>query len=185
MTILGKQTVDEVKHLMKTVEFRIEQVQKLMVGMEFSPARAHLVGDWNFWEERWKLARENVLNQILGLKLANPLVNDATLPAQAQFDAVQKAIGTPKEIIALSPLIARFQAETGQLIDEKNRPMPTGYDPDLAAYKKVDEQVKAGEAAAKAAGHTIKEAAKSNTGLLILGGAGLALAGVIAVKVYL
>jgi len=185
MSILGKQTVDEVRHLMRTVEFRIEQVLKLIDRLPFSASNAQTVGDWNIWEERWKVARQNVLNQVLGLKLANPLVSEATLPAQAQFDAVQKAIGTPREVIALSPLVQRIQLATGEKIDEENRPMPTGYDPDHAAYKQVDAQIKAGEAAAKAAGETVKKAAKSNTGLLIIGGAGLALAGVVAVKVYL
>lgn len=187
MTILGKQTVAETRHIMKLTEFRIEQVLKLMNGghLPFSAENAKLINDWNEWTDRWTLARDKALEGLLSIKLQAPLANDDILPSQKQWDDIVTVIGTPKDEIALNPLVRRFQAATGETIDETGRPMPPDYDPDLQAYRKVDAQIKAGEQAAKAAADATKKAASSNTGLLVLGGAVLAIGGVVAIKVYL
>jgi hypothetical protein len=185
MTIFGKQTIDETRHLMKVVEFRAERATALSNQMPFSPANVAVIKDWNTWTERWEAAREKVLNNLLVKKLGQPLVSDALLESQAEFDMVQKAIGTPHEVIALSPLITRLEVASGKKFDSEGQPMPTGFDPDHAAYKKVDESIKAGEAAAKAAGDTVKDAAKSNTGVIILGSVGIAAATYLLAKIYL
>ncbi len=186
MTIFGKQTIDETRHLMRVVEFRAERTNLLMnSGMPFSPGNLALIKDWNTWQERWEAAREKVLSKLLGRKLAQPLVSDALLEAQEEFDMVQRAIGSPHDVIALSPIIQRFEIATGKKFDSEGQPMPEGFDPDHIAYKKVDEKIKEGEAAAKAGAAVVKDAAKSNIGLIVLGGAALVVGGVVVAKVYL
>ncbi len=185
MSLFGKQTIAETRHLMNTIEFRIERVGELVNRLEFNEGNLQLVKDWDVWNERWDAARERVLDRLLGKKLAQPLVSDSLIEAQSEFDIVMKAKGTPAEVIALPSLITRFEAATGQRLNETDAPMPEGFDPDLAAYKKVDEQIKNGEAAAKAAGQVAGQAAKSNTGIIVLGGVGLVLAGGVLAKVYL
>jgi hypothetical protein len=186
MTIFGKQTIDETRHLMRVVEFRVKRAKELgESGMPFSAANATIIKDWNTWQERWDAAREKVLNNLLMKKLSQPLVSDALLEAQAEFDMVQKAIGSPHEVIALSPIITRFEVATGKKFDSEGQPIPVGFDPDHAAYKKVDDSIKAGEAAAKAAADGAKNAAKSNTGIIVLGAVGIVAVTVVAAKVYL
>lgn len=186
MTIFGKQTVGETRHLMKTVEFRIEMTNKLLNKLAASKENVILVKDWNTWNERWAGEREKVLDGILAIRLASPLVgNEDLLESQALFDRVQKAIGSRHEVIALTPLIQRFESATGEKLDEANAPMPANFDPDHAAYKAVDSKIKAGEAAAKAAATGVKDAAKSNIGLIVIGAAVVVVGGFVAVKVYL
>lgn len=185
MTFLGRNTVDETRHLMRTVEFRIEHTQPLLNKLSFNDSNVALIKDWNTFTERWTSVRERVLQLLLGNKLNHVLVPEHSLPAQDEYNTIMKAIGTPHEVIALSPLIGRFEVATGERLNETDKPIPEGYDPDFAAYKEVDDKIKAAEKAADEAGKAAKSAAKSNIGLLVgLGVAGIVTT-VVATKVYL
>jgi hypothetical protein len=162
VSLFGIPTIDEVRHIMRTVEFRIQRTQPMLNKLEFNPQNLQLVKDWNvFTDERWKQAREKALEGIVKIRLANPLVlKEELLTAQDEFNTVIKGQGTLKETIALSPLIRRFEAATGLKIDEEGHPMPSTFDPDLEVYKAADAKIKAGEAAAKAAGKAVEDLGK-------------------------
>lgn len=189
MSVFGKPTIDETRHLMRTIEFRIERTEALMGRMPFAPENVVLIRDWNTWNERWAKTRETVLRALLARKLANPNLSDDLIVCPSEYALVEHTRGTLHEPISLPSLIRRFEKATGERLDEEGAPVPTGFDPDHAAYKAVDEKIRAAEAAASAAGNAARATAgdffASNPGLVVLGALGLVGATVVAVKVYL
>lgn len=177
-SIFGKPTIDEVRHQMRTVEFRIEGAEKLRDRLPFSAENAQLVKDWNTWLARWDAARGRVLDRLLGRKLATPLVPDSAIAASSEMALVESARGTLHEPISLPSLILRLEAASGEKLAEDGAPVPEGFDPDHAAYAAVDEKIKQGEAAAQAF-------ASSGPGQVLIGGLVLgAVAGVVALGFY-
>lgn len=154
MTVAGQHTVDEVRQLMRTAEFRMDRAQALINRLPFSQNNVNLVKEWdNFVDVRWKNAHDAVLASILGLKLQNPLVTEVLLPAEKEFQAILKAItATPGQVRMgdLSDLINRLETASGQKLDESGAPPPPNFDPDLDAFNRADAAIKQGEAAAKA-----------------------------------
>lgn len=190
MTVLGNHTIAETRDLMRTVEFRIERAADLVNRLPFSTDNVKLVKEWNeFVEVRWKNAHDQALNRILVLKFDNPLASESVIPAEGEFKLVMKARNQQGEGIVvpgdLSDLIHRLEVGSGQSLDEDNHPLPTGFDPDLAAFQAVDAKIKAGEKAAEDAKKAAGNAAKSNVGLII-GLSALGIVGVVvATKIYL
>lgn len=195
MTILGKHTVDETLHLMKTVEFRQQAGDKVNATITpafqqaFPDVYRKLQSDWANWKNRWAIARANVTKRLMILNDSQPLVPASTLPAEDEYRTIRKAINVGGEDTYttgdLTDCLNRIETAAGTQIDEKNKPMPTGFDPDFAMYREVDAKIKAGEAAAREAADAAKKAAKSNIGLLV----GLGVAGVVGTvvvtKIYL
>lgn len=154
MTVLGQHTVDETRQLMRTAEFRMTRANDLVNQMPFTPENVQLVKDWNqFTDVRWRNAHDQVIDSIIGLKFANPLISESLLPAEKQFNLILSALNKQQGLVQpgdLSDLISRLEKASGKTLDESNHPLPPDFDPDLAAYQKADATIKDGEAAAAA-----------------------------------
>lgn len=161
MTILGSHTIQEVEDLMKTIEYRIQQMNKANSNITQQQVDLDPLGmldlqkDWTAFQVRWATMRDQVLSDLLMLSLAQPLVSISLIPAEKQYQKVISTINTgPNGSIAKGDLsdCANRIAQLGQVhIDFANMPVPSNFDPDLAAYKTVDAGIKKGEDAAKAA----------------------------------
>jgi len=199
MTILGKHTLDETRHLIRTVEFRIQETDKVYANISDgwkssnTAAWTELQGDWAAFRKRWVATRDEVLRRLLVITIGNPLVSESVLPSEPEYKLIKCAINVGCEDTYtkgdLTDCILRIEKAAGAPIDETNKPIPAGWDPDLKAYKEVDGAVKKGEAAAAAAAASGKKLVASNLPLVI--GGGIALVGVavvgtiVATKVYL
>lgn len=185
-TVFGTPTVIDTRHLMKTVEFRIARTNDLQARLAATPSNVQLAKDWAAFLDSWAKSRARALDIMLKNKLAAPFVPDEYLVAPDAHALVLRAIGQGTGApTSLSALIARFEAASGQRLNEDDHPMPEDFDPDLEAYKKVDREIKKGEALAEEGREGAKDFATSNMGLMILGAAGLVVAGVVISKVYL
>ena len=195
MTILGSHTMAETEDLMKTVEFRIKAGDKVnstitQAQLEADPAGiTDLQNDWSKFKFRWATAREKVLNALLLRKLAQPLAAASLIPTEDEYKTVRSAINVGGADTFtkgdLTDCLNRIEKATGTRIDEKDAPAPTGFDPDLAAYKKVDDVIKSGEAAAASAAAGAGNVVKSNPTPFIIAGLAAAVGLGIAAKIYL
>lgn len=186
-SVFGNPTVVDVRHLMRTVEFRITNTDKLQNTLAATPANVQLAKDWAAFKDAWAINRARALDVLLKTKLAAPFVPDEYLQAPQAHELVLRAIGQNNAgaPTSLTSLIHRFELAAGEKLDESDHPMPEDFDPDLEAYKAVDREIKKGEAAAEAGREGAKDFASSNVGLLMLGAVGLVVAGVVVSKVYL
>lgn len=181
MTILGKHTVDETRHLIRLADFRVDGVNKELIPALKDPTAETVkaLRDWNAFETKWEQVHHHVVETLLGQKISNPLVPENVLPSETEFKQVSDILDE------LTGFIRRFGNLTGKAINRDGEPPPDQVDPDLKAFQAVDEKIKAGEAAAADAKKAAGKAASSNTGLLIgLGVAGV-LGVVVATKIYL
>lgn len=194
MSVLGQHTISEVRHLMNTVEFRLQQNQPVFDGIKgpatVSPEYIDLAKDYDAFKARWSRARDEVLNRILVLNMGNPLLPASSIPAENEYKTVRKAInvggGDTYTKGDLMDILIRTEKLAGRRFDETKAPQPPAdFDPDHAGYRAVDSAIKSGEAAAEAAAKKGKELAKSNVGLIVLGAVGVAIAGGVVAKVYL
>lgn len=194
MSVLGQHTISEVRHLMNTVEFRLQQNQPVFDGIKgpatVSPEYIDLAKDYDAFKARWARARDEVLNRILVLNMGNPLLPASSIPAENEYKTVRKAInvggGDTYTKGDLMDILIRTEKLAGRRFDETKAPQPPAdFDPDHAGYRAVDSAIKQGEAAAEAAAKKGKELAKSNVGLIVLGAVGVAIAGGVVAKVYL
>lgn len=162
MTILnGVHTIAELEDLAKTVEFRIAAGNKVNAQITQPQitsnldAYTDLESDWTKFRVRWATARDPALTQATFLSASNPLVPKSLIPAESQYQTLKRAInvqgGDTYQKGDLTDCLNRIEQFAGMTIDEKDHPMPTGFDPDLAIYTKLDNTIKAGEAAAAAA----------------------------------
>ena len=161
MTILGSHTIDETEHLMKLVEYRIQQGNKANASItqdqvNVDPlAMLDLQSDWTAFQVRWATMRDPVLKDLTSLSLGQPLVSDTLIASESQYQKVLGAINTgPNGSIAkgdLSDCLSRIERIGHVVVDLNNQPLPTGFDPDLAVYKTADATIKQGKAIASAA----------------------------------
>lgn len=188
MTVLGQHSIAEVRFLMRTAEFRIHNAQETLLDhLPFSQENVKLVKEWDeFVDGRWRNAHDKILSDIVKLKLVSPLVPEDLIPAEAQYQAVIKALNAQGEskVVAgdLSDLIRRLETASGIVMDESANPMPNDWDPDLAAFQQADAAIKSGEAAVSALENALPNASVSiaaripwyvwGVGLAVVGGVG-------------
>jgi hypothetical protein len=152
--ILDQHTVDDVRQLMRTVEFRIDRSRDLVNHLPFTRENVALVDEWNtFVDERWKKGHDDAITTMIALKVANPLVNETILPAESTFKSLMRILFAKGEGTVspgdLSDIINRLETASGLKLDEKGAP-PANFDPDLGAFLAADAAIKKGEAAEKA-----------------------------------
>lgn len=192
MTVMGQHTVTETYDLMKTVEFRIKAGDKVNNQITEAQINANLQGfteteeDWTKFKARWATRRDDVLLRLFLRNQANPLVPASMISSEPEYKLVKQAInvggGDTYAKGDLMDCLLRIEKIAALRIDEKDAPLPAGFDPDLAAYKKVDDSIKAGEQAASVAADAAKGAATKVPwyvwagGIAIVGGVGLAYA---------
>lgn len=196
MTVLGQHTIAETEDLMKTVEFRIQAGNKTNAQITMPQIAANqalymdLQKDWNNFQVRWATARDPVLNSLLVKNVGQPLVPVSLIVSEPEYQAIKKAINVGGQDTYvkgdLTDVLNRIEQFSGQTINEKDHPMPSGFDPDLAAYKKVDASIKAGEAAALAATNAAGAVSFMMPWWVYAGGAAAALAvGYVYVRPFL
>lgn len=195
MTVLGQHTIEETKDLMKQIEWRIRETDRInnlitpdqivQNAAEFSDMEM----DWTKFKSRWAAARDSVLDRLFVINVANPLVPATMIACENQFQIIKKAINVSgNETFTkgdLNDCTLRIVKFADKPFDSKDQPMPTGFDPDLLAYKKLDSSIRAGEAAAAAAAAKAKETASSNIGLIVGAGIVGVIGVIVATKVYL
>lgn len=165
MTVLGAHTIQETLDLMKTVEFRLAAGIKMNAQITMPQIAAapdvytDMQKDLNGFQIRWATARDKALNTIAVLNAASPLVSVNLVPCEPVYNDIKRAINVSgNDTYAkgdLTDVLLRIEKFAGQVINELDHPMPTGYDPDLLAYKQVDDAIKTGEAAAAAASSAV------------------------------
>lgn len=195
MTIFGKHTIDETQHLMKLIQFRADKNDEVFRGITAPQANANLPEfqrlerDWKVWQERWAKARDTIADELVLINLGQPLVPASSIPVEDLYKRIEVAAqvdnGKKQDDTDMMQLMLRTEKISGNRFDEKDQPVPSGYDPDLMAFKKVDAVIKNGEATAKELANKAGGAAKSNVGLLVIGGVALVIAGGVVTKVYL
>lgn len=199
MTILGFHSITECQDLVRTIEFRIQETDKVYSTItsafrSANPAIAQdLDFDWAAFKKRWRDGIDSILASLTLLDASQPLVPASSIPAEGQYLQIKKlqnVSGTDTFAKGdLQDCIQRIQVAANTQIDESNAPVPSSFDPDFAAYKKLDTTIKAGEAAAKAAANGAGNIVKSNWPLFLGLGVGvtaLTVGGlIVAKKVYL
>lgn len=191
MTILGKHTITETRDLMRTIQFRADKNDEVFKSIRpnSSPEYIDLKTDWSNWLNQWSQARDRAATELVELSIGQPLVPADVITAENQYQRIEKGAqvdnGKKNDRTDMMQLMIRTEQMSGTTFDEKNAPAPTDFDPDLIAFKKVDQAIKSGEAAAAEIKKGATSAAKSNLGLVIGGAVGVFLLGGIVAKVYL
>lgn len=193
MTVLGKHTIAETRDLMRSLQFRInaclDQQNKILMARSGPPTEKQFQTeqDLKTLVLRWNKVRDEETRKLTILSLGAPLVPAHMQPSEDSYVAVNKAVAVdfPRLITVQQQLdVQSRELEIPELNFDKIPPQDSP-DMDFAALKKLDSAIAEGEKQAKAAAGTVKEAAKSNVGLMI----GLGLAGaagvVVLTKVYL
>lgn len=193
MTVLGKHTMQETRDLMATIEFRIKKNQEVMDKIPASPDKTALDRDWQAFLARWAINRDEVADKLLVLRIGQPVAPASVIVAEKEFEQIRITAEFGPDRVSRTnnfmSIMIRAEQLSGITFSEKEAPAPEGFDPDLAAFKKVDSAIKSGEQAAAEAKAAAAKAAKSNMGMLIVGGiaagAALFVGGVVISKVYL
>lgn len=195
MTVLGHHTVEESRDLMKLIEFRKKKNEEVFqqITPSFRQNQAAVFDalnrDWQAWKKQWSDASIQAGDLLVALNVGNPLVPASAIAAEPEYKMLEKGAqvdnGKKNDETDFMRLMIRTEQASGITFDEKDQPAPSGFDPDLAAFKKVDASIKAGEAAAKAANAAAAKGAKSNIGLMVIGGVALVATGAVIAKVYL
>lgn len=177
MTILGQNTVDELRDLVAAKDYTIAQIDKAYAPFA-SAWRARDASAAEAWEADFAaLRRRYAAAKVLAAEAFTRAqftvgVRDSLIPASVEYDAILKAIRKDPNVQSrgdLQDLSDRLAAQ-GVRIDYAKTPQPKAVDEDLQVYKGADTLLKKGEAAAE-------KAAKDWTPWLIGGGAVLGLFG--------
>jgi len=193
MTILGKHTITETRDLIRSLQFRVSnamnQQNKVILARSGPPTEKQMQTelDLKILVPRWNKVRDDETQKLTLLSVTNPLAPADMIACEDSWVAVNKAVAVdfPRLITIEQQLDVQSKALDIPPIDFSKIPPQNAPDLDFAALKKLDKAIADGEKAAKEAGGAVKEAAKSNVGLLI--GAGLVgVVGIVVVtKVYL
>lgn len=190
MTILGKHTVSEVQALGKDLDYQFNQVNEAFKSIDPKWIASNrnsyeqLTHDWTAARQKWSKDSLSVKGSMaIKMGAAGILVSPTIVPAEDEWNILinNTAQGDANGDDSLYGVNAKIQEIRNAKTDFQNRPNQiegAGTDWDFKAFQKVDGAIRKGETA-------VKEAAKSNKGLLIAGGIGLVVAGVVVGKVYL
>jgi hypothetical protein len=155
MTLLGKQTIAELKDLLAAKDYTMGQIDRAYG--DFAPSWVSRdpttftdwTGDWNALHKRYEAASAAARRAIDFAKL-NP-VGDSLIVADDEYQAVLKALKQVDGTITkgdLQDLFVRIGA-AGKVPEVSRTPQPAAPDADLHAYRAADTAVKAVEAAGK------------------------------------
>lgn len=187
MTVLGQHTIAETRDLMKVVDYRFKEVEKGFQRISEQYKQDHadeyrlLASDWTAEKKRWEDTADVVSAKLTIMNATNPATPATWIVSEPEYKRIlgfveygeSSGVERPARPIDLRGIQDRIEKILNAPIDLSKRPDMTASDVDIAAIKKLDASIKAGEAAAAKAKAAAADAAKSNTGLLILGGLGL------------
>lgn len=181
MTILGKHTLAEVKDLVSDYDYKIMQTTKLY--QSFAPSwnnpdeRKEWESEWALFTQKYSKVRATAKEKIAAALAANAAVGPDVIPAEDLWNQVRDVVADGRAWTTgdYPDLRDRLQNASGKNVDLSGRPSYSAADIDFGAYNVSNTAAKGVEAAGKAA----KDAAKSNTGLIVGGavaaGVGLAI----------
>jgi hypothetical protein len=193
MTILGQHTVAETRDFLRSTNYRVnaivnqwEAVRKRRVPPN-TPEQTALDTKVVAFVRRWTNVRDQQTALLAASMLSNPMVSPSVLPAEVNFVAVTNAVQRtdPRLIEVQGEVNAEAVSLALPALDLSKNPPQDSPDLDFGTLKVLDNAIAHGEAAAKAAGTGVVNAAKSNTGLIVLGTLAVVGGGIVAVKVYL
>lgn len=184
--IFGKHTLSEVKNLLKTADYEVQQTDKAYSATSTANDGNDptLRADWAAFMARWNAMKSSVsasVGAISGAALAG--ASDNVIPDESDYQAILKARSptypnfTPQDFAGLVQRINTL----GVGIDFSNTPQMTAYDLDLQAY----EAASAGTAALNKLGADVKDTAESwadQNKWLIAGGIASTLATVVVLR---
>lgn len=207
MTILGRHTVQETLDYVKSQDFRFEKYNEAYKRITADTRARHpdimrdLDRDWAAIYKRWKETAMKVGYSLKAQMLAVPFyVSANNVPAEAEWQQItaiwEESKKPPLNMLGFSSGSQRDCEERIQLalansgadpkVDiDTNRPLQNAPDTDIAIIKELDATTKAAEAAAAEASKKAGQVAKSNIGLVVLGGVVLLGGAVVVTKVYL
>lgn len=155
MTVLGKQTVAELKDLLAAKDYTVGQLDRAYA--DFAPTWVNRdptgfvdwTTDWNAFHGRYEGARTAAQRAIEFAKL-NP-VGDSLLVADTEYQGVLRALKQVDGTITKGDLQDLYNriAAAGKTPDVSHTPQPVAPDADLRAYKAADATVKAVETIGK------------------------------------
>jgi hypothetical protein len=181
MTVLGQQTVAELRDLLAAKDYTVRQIEQAYA--EFAPswssrdaaAATQWKADWTAFRKRYDVARAGAQHAIDFAKLTP--VSDSLLPADSEFQAVLRALKQVDGTITkgdLQDLYSRISS-AGKAPDVSQTPQPTAPDADLRAYKAADTAVKTVEQAERAVAKSAESALSPKVVVFGLLGLGLVL----------
>ena len=188
MTVLGQQTVAELRDLLAAKDYTVRQIEQAYKDFASTwekrdaSAFTDWTADWHTFRRRYDAARASAQHAIDGAKL-NPL-SDSLLPADAEYQGVLHALKQVDGTITrgdLQDLYNRITA-AGKTPDVSQTPQPKAPDEDLRAYKAADTAVKAVETAERAVAKSAENALSPKVVIAGLLGLGLVLGVAVAAK---
>lgn len=156
MTILGQHTIAELKDLVKAKDYQVTQVQKAAAAFDADwkrndpLVRDRWVADWLAFVARYRAARakaDDAIESAKGVFAVREDVNPAEKVYQGVLDALKPAEAYTET--DFQGLHNRLVAAQKKPVPFTSNPQPKANDPDLNAYKAVDDTAKAVERAAK------------------------------------
>lgn len=184
MTILGQHTVAETRDLIRSQQFRINKNDQQWVrirSQRLAPptaAQTLLDDQWIQFMKVWTDERDKQTLLMTAAMLANPSVAPFILPAESNFKAINDVLTV--RVPHLKELEQKIDAEAASLAlpptDLSGQPAQNSPDADFAALRKLDAAIAAaGNPLGKPGG--TDSVAKSPLGLILIGGAVLAVIG--------
>jgi cbb3-type cytochrome oxidase subunit 3 len=151
--IAGHHTVTDVRDLAATIDFRIRATDALVAKHGLSSALPAVVR-WTSFKDRWQSASRRILLALSNQVSSARIVPADKFPAESEYQELRCAINKSCDDTHADPgdmfnAIAGVEVAAQERIDERNHPQPTGGDPDLAIFQKLDAAIRASEAAAR------------------------------------
>ena len=175
-TVAGRHTVAETRQLMAVVDYRFRETEKAIEAMKARglPAnideRTALLTDWTRALAAWRNARPRL---VLSLKVKNAatVLPSSFVPSEDEWlETLAFVEGQELRRGSLQDVVRRVERATGQRILFAEQPSQNASDPDLAVYRELDREIRAGEGGAKSAGDAIGEFVAKHP-FLVIGGA--------------
>jgi hypothetical protein len=184
MTVLGHHTVAELRDWLSALDYQAGQIANAHGA--FAPtwkvrdaaALSHWEEDWQAFVARYGAARAKARAAIARAQFEIG-VPDSLIPVEDEWNGVQHALTkTPGTTSKgdFQDLYNRLAAAQAKPIDMSATPQPTATDADLNVFKAADATIRAGEAAGR------ELAPSKGTGAMVVIGAGLALALLLALR---
>jgi len=182
--IFGKHTLAETRDLLAVTDSRFKQTGEAYNGLHTKPE--DLKRDWEALSAKWAIDRKDIASELLKKALLAPMSPSSLVATEPEYQRilayVQFGGWTKGSLEDIADRIWKLRGERVNYIDP-NR--DAGLDVDHELMGPLNSATIKMDAAAEAAKQGAKEAATSNTGLIVGGSILATLAGIAAIKYYL
>ncbi len=183
--ILGKRTLDETRDYLAVADYRFKETGKAYDAL-LEPKPADIKADWDALRAKWTVARKQIADGLTERAVKGfPMPSDV-IATQDQWNQIEGFIQN-QELVhgSLQDVTRRIEKVSGKQILYPNQPSQNSADVDIELFKKLDTTTKDLDAAADRAKEEAKNAATSNTGLIIGGSILVTLVGISLAKRYI